>query len=172
MCVYVMPSPGVLTCMAHETWTLPTPLSAMHWYMPVSPTTELEIVRVLMLQLPPLTEIIPRGFPPLWYQVTVGVGIPSTTQVKVTVSIPHQLLQIIRRWHPYPKRGCVKEGRCTVYRRWLGRKLNKYTPWTVMVAWLGLGVVPLNEVQLTSNVRLSATVSISVPLLLLVYFLQ
>ena len=42
------------------------------------------MVRVLMLRLLPLTEVLPRGFPPLWYQVTVGVGIPSTTQVKVT----------------------------------------------------------------------------------------
>ena len=38
---------------------------------------------MLMLRLVPLTEVVPRGFP-LWYQVTVGVGIPSTTQVKVT----------------------------------------------------------------------------------------
>ena len=38
---------------------------------------------MLMLQLVPLTEVVPRGLP-LWYQVTVGVGIPSTIQVKVT----------------------------------------------------------------------------------------
>ena len=50
--------------------------------MPVSPTTELEMVRVA--RLVPLTEVVPRGFPPLWYQVTDGVGIPSTTHVKVT----------------------------------------------------------------------------------------
>ena len=36
-----------------------------------------------MLRLVPLTEVVPCGLP-LWYQVTVGVGIPSTTQVKVT----------------------------------------------------------------------------------------
>ena len=54
--------------------------------MPVSSTTELEMVRMLMLRLVPLTEVMPRVFPPLWYQVTVGVGIPSTTQVKVTLS--------------------------------------------------------------------------------------
>ena len=59
----------------------------MHWYMPVFPTTELEMVRVLMLRLGPLTEVTPGGLPPLWYQVTVGVGIPSTTQVKVTVCL-------------------------------------------------------------------------------------
>ena len=53
--------------------------------MPVFPTAELKMVRVLM-RLLPLTEVIPDGFPPLWYQVTVGVGIPSTTQVKVTLS--------------------------------------------------------------------------------------
>ena len=57
----------------------------MHWYMPVSPTTELEMVRELTLRLLPLTEVTPGGFPLLRYQVTVGVGIPSTTQVKVTV---------------------------------------------------------------------------------------
>ena len=55
--------------------------------MPVSPTTELEMVRVLMLRLVPLTEVVPRGLPLwFWYQVTVGVGIPSTTQVKLTLS--------------------------------------------------------------------------------------
>ena len=43
------------------------------------------MVRVLMLRLVPLTEVLPRGLP-LWYQVTVGVGIPSTTQVKMTLS--------------------------------------------------------------------------------------
>ena len=53
--------------------------------MPVFPTTELEMVKVLMLRLLPLTEVTPREFPPLWYQVTVGVGIPDTSQVKVTV---------------------------------------------------------------------------------------
>ena len=38
---------------------------------------------MLTLRLVPLTEVVPRGFP-LWYQVTVGVGIPSTTHLKVT----------------------------------------------------------------------------------------
>ena len=41
---------------------------------------------MLMLRLLPPTEVVPLGFPPLWYQVTVGVGIPSTTQVKETLS--------------------------------------------------------------------------------------
>ena len=46
----------------------------------------MEMVTVLMLRLGPLSKVTPRGLPPLWYQVTVGVGIPSTTQVKVTLS--------------------------------------------------------------------------------------
>ena len=40
---------------------------------------------MLMLRLVPLTEVTPGGFPPLRYQVTVGVGIPSTTHLKVIV---------------------------------------------------------------------------------------
>ena len=57
--------------------TLPTGFSAMHWYMPVFPATGLEMVKVLMLRLGPVTEVTPSAFPPLCYQVTVGMGIPS-----------------------------------------------------------------------------------------------
>ena len=59
----------------------PTTLFAKHWYMPVCPTVREEMLRVF-----PLIEITPPALScaPLWYQVTVGVGIPATTQVKVT----------------------------------------------------------------------------------------
>ena len=62
---------------------LPTTLFAKHWYMPVCPTVREEMLRVLSL-----IEITPPALScvPLWYQVTVGVGIPDTTQVKVTDS--------------------------------------------------------------------------------------
>ena len=62
---------------------LPTTLLAKHWYMPVCPTVREEMLRVF-----PLIEITPPALScaPLWYQVTEGVGIPDTAQVKVTLS--------------------------------------------------------------------------------------
>ena len=51
--------------------------------MPVCPTVRLDMLRVF-----PLIEItlLALSCTPLWCQVTVGVGIPSTTQVKETRS--------------------------------------------------------------------------------------
>ena len=55
--------------------------------MPVCRNARLEMVIVL-----PLMEITPPALScsALWYQVIVGVGIPSTTQVKETLSPTHR----------------------------------------------------------------------------------
>ena len=75
-----MPSPGALTCRAHELWIVLTVLLTKHWYMPVCATARVEMSRV-----PPLIEITPFAVSgiPLKYQVTSGVGIPDVPQVKV-----------------------------------------------------------------------------------------
>ena len=57
----------------------------MHWYMPVSPTARLEILSTEVPRDGLLIEITPPALSSmlLWYQVTVGAGIPDTLQVKV-----------------------------------------------------------------------------------------
>ena len=54
--------------------------------MPVSSTARLEMDSTEIFEEFLLMEITPPALSctPLWYQVTVGVGIPDTTHVKVT----------------------------------------------------------------------------------------
>ena len=59
---------------------------AKHWYMPVSSAARLEMDSTETFGKFLLIEITPPALSctPLWYQVTVGVGIPDSTQEKVT----------------------------------------------------------------------------------------
>ena len=54
--------------------------------MPVCPTVRLEMDSTETFGEFLLIEVVPPPLSctPLWYQVTVGVGIPDSTQVKVT----------------------------------------------------------------------------------------